>query len=73
MKKHTLVALCIAAVVVAGSFAVAQAPKPATPATDPRIDKVLEQNEKILKQQEEILKSLEEVKGSLAQIRRRSS
>jgi hypothetical protein len=73
MNKRTWLTLCIAALVVAASFAVAQAPKPLTPPPDPRIDKLLEQNDKILKNQDDIIKSLEEVKGGIAQLRRRSS
>ena len=42
-------------------------------ALDPRVDKLIEQNEKILKNQDEILKQLGEVKEGVLQIRRRSS
>ena len=59
---------------VAGSLFVAQAQsetKPVPP--DPRIDKLLEQNDQILKNQAEILKQLGDVKEGVLQLRRRSS
>jgi len=70
MNAKLLVA--IAAIAVAGLFYV-QAADEAKPATDPRIDKLIEQNEKILANQDSILKQLAELKQDLLQLRRRSS
>lgn len=47
--------------------------KPGGPTADPRIDKLLEQNEQILKNQAEMLKQLEGLKQDLLQLRRRAS
>ena len=71
MNKKTLVALCIAAL-VAGTFVLAQSTGSA-PSGDPRLDKILEQNEKIMKNQEEILKQLAQIKDWVDWLRRRSS
>jgi hypothetical protein len=71
MNKKTLVALCIAAL-VAGTFVLAQSTGSA-PSGDPRLDKILEQNEKIMKSQEEILKQLAQIKDWVDWLRRRSS
>ena len=68
--KRTVIIVSIVAALVAATYVYAQS-KPAT--ADPRIDKLLEQNEKILKNQDDILKKLDEVKEGLLQIRRRSS
>ena len=70
-----IVAIFVLAVgLIAGSYFVAQAQTATKSAgSDPRIDKLIEQNEKILKNQEEILKQLADVKDGLLQIRRRSS
>ena len=45
--------------------------KPAAP--DPRIDKLLDQNEQILKNQDQILKDLDDLKKGVLQLRYRSS
>jgi hypothetical protein len=71
MKAKTFVMVAVAALLVAGTFAIAQAPS--QPKGDPRIDKLLEQNEKILKNQEDILKQLGDLKESITVLRRRSS
>jgi hypothetical protein len=73
--KKIVIALGIAAALAVGTFVLAQAPPPAQPKTppDPRIDKLLEQNEQILKNQTEILKQLDEIKAGLTQVRRRTS
>jgi hypothetical protein len=64
----------LAAGLVAGSFFIAQAQSDVKPpAPDPRIDKLLDQNEKILKNQDEILKELADIKEGVLQVRRRSS
>jgi hypothetical protein len=71
--KHVAI-LALAAGLIAGSLFITQAQgenKPA--ASDPRIDKLIEQNEKILKNQDEILKQLGELKEGVVQLRRRSS
>ena len=59
---------------VAGSLFIAQAQtaEPKVPA-DPRIDKVIEQNEQILKNQADMMKSLEDLKKGVLQLRVRSS
>ena len=74
MNKNLIVAFGLAGILVAGSFAVAQAPKAAVKAADadPRIDKILEQNEKILKTQQDIMDKLEKLDKDLLQVRRRS-
>jgi hypothetical protein len=73
--KSRIVMLAVAALLVAGTFAIAQAPTqpPKAPPPDPRIDKVIEQNELILKNQDEIMKSLADMKESLLILKRRSS
>jgi hypothetical protein len=74
MNTKFVAILALAVGLVAGSLFVAQAQseiKPAPP--DPRVDKLLEQNEKILKTQDEILKQLADIKEGLLQVRRRSS
>ena len=66
--------LALAAGLVAGSLFMAQAQtevKPPRP--DPRIDKVIDQNEQILKNQDQILKDLSDLKEGVLQLRRRSS
>lgn len=47
--------------------------KPASHQPDPRIDKLLQQNELILKNQDEIKKQLEGLKQDILQLRRRAS
>lgn len=78
MKANTFVTVAVAALLVAGTFAIAQAP--AQPKPDLRIDKLIEQNaqmlknqDQLLKNQEETLKQLGEVKEGLAILKRRSS
>jgi len=80
MNKKTIVSLCIAAALVAGTFVLAQSADQAKSKPDSRIDQLLEQNKKIqktqedvLKNQEAIIKALEEVKTGVQQLRRRSS
>jgi hypothetical protein len=74
MKAKLFVTVAVAALLVAGAFAIAQAPaqpKPAPP--DPRIDRLLEQNDQILKNQQDILKQLGDLKESILILKRRSS
>ena len=71
--KKIAAALCVAAALVAGTFVVAQAQNQQKPPSDPRIDKILEQNEQILKNQEEIIKTLADLKESILILKRRSS
>lgn len=76
MNNKLIVTLALAVGVVAGSFFITQAQgetKTASAAVDPRIDKLIEQNNKILKNQDEILKQLGDLKEGVLQIRRRSS
>lgn len=58
-------------VVAAGFWTYAQQQRETKP--DPRVDKLLEQNEQILKNQAEIMKSLETIQGGLQVLRRRST
>jgi hypothetical protein len=61
---------------VAGSLFMAQAqtqPTAKPPPPDPRIDKVIEQNDQILKNQDQIIKDLNDLKEGVLQLRRRSS
>jgi cell division protein FtsX len=69
--KHILITVVLAALLAGGLLVTAQTESKTQP--DPRIGKVLEQNEQILKNQEEIKKTLEEVRRDLLQLRRRSS
>jgi len=83
MKTKLLGVLALTAALLTGTVALAQtagktklaAPPaaPAAPATDPRLDKIVEQNEKILKSQQEILQRLDKLETSVNQMRRRSS
>ena len=73
MNAKYIAIFALAAGLVAGSLFVVQAQSDVKPASDKRIDKLLEQNEQILKNQDEILKQLGEVKEGVLQIRRRSS
>lgn len=74
MNIKNVAIFVLAAGLIAGSLFIAQAQSENKPAAaDPRIDKLIEQNDKILKTQDEILKQLGEVKEGVLQIRRRSS
>ena len=74
MNTRIVAIFTLAAGLIAGSYFVAQAQSESkSAASDPRIDKLIEQNEKILKNQDEILKQLGEVKEGVLQLRRRSS
>lgn len=70
MKKSLLAV--IAAIAVAGLCFVHAEDKP-KPATDSRIDKLIEQNEQILKNQAELKEKLDKLSQDLLQLRRRSS
>jgi hypothetical protein len=73
MNKKSLIALGIAVVLVAGTVVFAQSSKPvAASGADPRLDKVIEQNEQILKNQQEILKKLNEVQTGMSILKRRT-
>ena len=73
MNKKVALSI-LAAGMIAGSLFIAHAQTEIKPvALDPRVDKLIEQNEKILKNQDEILRQLGEVKEGVLQIRRRSS
>ena len=73
MNAKVLTALALAAVLALGGLMMTHAQVQIKKDTDPRIDKVLEQQEQILKNQQEILKQLGELKSDLMQLRRRSS
>jgi hypothetical protein len=71
MKAKTFVTVAVAALLVAGTFAIAQAPT--SPKADQRIDKLLEQNEQILKNQDDILKALADLKESMLILKHRTT
>ena len=74
MNNKFVAILALAVGLVAGSLFVAQAQSETKPApTDPRIDRLLEQNENILKKEDDILKQLGDIKEGVLQVRRRSS
>ena len=76
MNTKFVAIFALAVGLVAGSLFMAQAqtePKPALPPPDPRIDKLLDQNEQILKNQDQIMKDLSDLKEGVLQLRRRSS
>jgi len=74
MNIKTVALFALAVGLIIGSFFVATAQAQNKPVgADPRIDKLIEQNEKILKNQEEILRQLADVKEGVLQLRRRSS
>jgi hypothetical protein len=73
MNKKLLTALCLASALAGATFVWAQSKETIKIVEDPRIDRLLEQNEKILKNQEEILKQLDQVKTWVDWLRRRSS
>ena len=70
--KKTFVALSLAAVIVLGTFAVAQTPAPKQ-SSDSQLDKISQQNDQILQKQDEIIKKLDELSRDMQQIRRRTS
>ena len=73
MNAKFAAVFAVAAALVVGSLLVAHAQTENKPLPDPRIDKLLDQNEKILKNQDEILKQLGDLKEGVLQLRRRSS
>jgi hypothetical protein len=74
MNIKNIAIFVLVAGLIAGSLFIAQAQSENKPAvSDPRIDKLIEQNERILKNQDEILKQLGEVKEGVLQMRRRTS
>ncbi len=62
----------VALLAVAGLYFVRAADE-AKPAPDPRIDKLIQQNEQILKNQDEIKQKLDKMTQDLLQLRRRAS
>ena len=76
MNTKFVAIFALAVGLVAGSLFMAQAQtdvKPAPPSSDPRIDKLLDDNDKILKNQEQIINDLNDLKEGVLQLRRRSS
>jgi hypothetical protein len=74
--KYAAIFALAAALVVGGLFLVrAQTPQTSVkpPPPDPRIDKIIDQNDQILKNQDQILKDLSDLKEGVLQLRRRSS
>ena len=73
MKTKLFATVCLA-LALAAAITLAQDKEPTTAAKpDPRIDKLIEQNDQILKNQETILKKLETIETGMTQLRRRSS
>lgn len=70
MNSKTLVLIAVLGLT---GLVIAQTQDTSRPAADPRIDKLLEQNERILKNQEEIKQRLEKISQDLLQLRRRLS
>ena len=68
-----LLPLIIATVLLVGGLYWASAQTAAPTERDPRLDKIIEQNELIIKNQEAIQKTLEELKRDMLQLRRRTS
>ena len=73
MNHKVLTTLAVAAVIAVGGLFISKASGENKPASDPRIDKVIQQNEQILKNQAEIMKTLEQLRTEITQLRRRSS
>jgi hypothetical protein len=74
MNTRLVAVAAVAVVVSAGSLFVAHAQTELkAPPADPRIDKLIEQNEKVLKNQDDILKKLDEMNKGILQLRVRSS
>lgn len=74
MKTRNTILIFATTIFLAGSLCIhANEDQPQQPAKDPRIDKVLEQNQQILKNQGEIIQRLDKLEKDLLQIRRRSS
>ena len=65
--------LAVIVLVAAAGIFFTRAAAETEPATDPRLDKVIEQNEQILKNQEEMKQKLNRLSQDLLQLRRRSS
>jgi len=67
----------LAAALIVGGLLLARAQTPQTPVKppppDPRIDKIIDQNDQILKNQDQIIKDLSDLKEGVLQLRRRSS
>lgn len=70
MNSKTLVLIAVLGLT---GLVIAQTHEASRPTADPRIDKLLEQNERILKNQEEIKQRLEKISQDLLQLRRRLS
>jgi hypothetical protein len=76
MNTKFVAIFALAVGLVAGSLFMAQAQtdtKLAPPPPDPRIDKLLDDNDKIMKNQDEIIRDLNDLKEGVLQLRRRSS
>lgn len=72
MNQKLLTAICLAGALAAATYVYAQNQTKPAPA-DPRLDKLIEQNEQILKNQQEIINQLKDLKEGVTQLRRRSS
>ncbi len=73
MNSKIVTTILVAGLLLAGGLFYARAEAPGKTTLDPRIDKLIEQNEKILKNQDQILKALGDLQTGIAQLRRRSS
>ena len=73
MNHKVLTTLAVAAVIAVGGLFISKASGETKPASDPRVDKLIQQNEQILKNQQDIMKTLEQLRTEITQLRRRSS
>ncbi len=70
MKTKLFATIAVAAMLAAGGLAIAQMPgQGQPPKPDPRVQKLLEQNEEILKGQEDIKSQLNDIKSDLADLK----
>jgi len=69
MKTKLFATIAVAAMLVGGGLAIAQMPAQSPPKSDPRIQKLLDQNEEILKNQEDIKAQLSDIKDTLADLK----
>ena len=73
MKTNFVVSLCLAGLLAVAAVVWAESSDQAPAAgKDPRIDKLIQQNEQILKNQDDILKKIDEIQGGMAILKRRT-
>jgi hypothetical protein len=69
MKTKLFATIAVAAMLVGGGLAIAQMPGQSQPKPDPRVEKLLSQNEQILKNQDDIKSQLSDIKDALADLK----